>query len=561
MARQANRAQQRSETLEGEVLGDRDFAPPDIDSAAGALVEVQMASASVAAELTKAEIDQQISTAKKYPRSITTAARAIETLACMDPTTAAECIYTLKRDNKPIIGPSIRFAEIVFQSWGNCRVAARQTNLGKTHLEATGLYHDLETNAAVARSVSRSITRSDGKTRFSLDMIGVVSNAATSIALRNAILSGVPKAVWAKAFEKVLAVTRGTAETLVERRKAMVIKFAEAGATKEQVWAILGVNGPDDVSLDMLLMAGGILNSISQGETTLDALLADARVSTGQAPAGKNLGAAHGERTAASVDKPNGGLADSEQFTNPGPASDTKVGPKATRTADKGPAAQTAAEPEKPASDAQAGAGEGSGDDGAKASEVDDDAKIEQPAAEVTVKDEDPGEDEDVEEAFQASDEDEDEDDGTDLSEADAAEVEATDEADGTEPMIPGELTAFHITMTDARKWDDVLTALNELCRSAWWKAATVDQQDEALASAWSYIAALIDEGIDIPSHRKNPGVFRLWSLNQTDDKVVEGAWSDLATTSTYSKMPEGGRNALIKDKQRVLAKLRAANA
>lgn len=278
-------------------------------------------------------------------------------------------------------------------------------------------------------------------------------------------------------------------------------------------------------------------------------------------PEGKNLGAAHGERTAASVDKPNGGLADSAQFTNPGPASDTKVGPKATRTADKGPAAQTAAEPEKPASDAQAGAGEGSGDDGAKASEVDDDAKIEQPAAVATVKDEDPGEDEDVEEAFQASDEDEDEDDGTDLSEADAAEVEATDEADGTEPMIPGELTAFHITMTDARKWDDVLTALNELCRSAWWKAATVDQQDEALASAWSYIAALIDEGIDIPSHRKNPGVFRLWSLNQTDDKVVEGAWSDLATTSTYSKMPEGGRNALIKDKQRVLAKLRAANA
>lgn len=242
----------------------------------GEVLQPQGGLDSIAANLTRAEIDQQIATARRYPRSVTAVMRQIETLATLDEETAAECIYQLPRDGKKIIGPSVRFAEIVAQSWGNCRVAARITNEGKTHLEATGVYHDLETNMAIARSVPVRITKANGQ-RYGDDMVGTASAAGTSKALRNAILAGVPKGVWRSAFAKVQEVARGTAATLTTRRREALTAFKAIGVEAAAVFEVLGVKGEADISLDRMLDLRGVYTAINTGETTIGAMLAEVR--------------------------------------------------------------------------------------------------------------------------------------------------------------------------------------------------------------------------------------------------------------------------------------------
>lgn len=242
----------------------------------GEVLQSQGGLDSIAANLTRAEIDQQIATARRYPRSVTAVMRQIETLATLDEETAAECIYQLPRDGKKIIGPSVRFAEIVAQSWGNCRVAARITNEGKTHLEATGVYHDLETNMAIARSVPVRITKSNGQ-RYGDDMVGTASAAGTSKALRNAILAGVPKGVWRSAFAKVQEVARGTAATLTTRRREALTAFKALGVDSAAVFEVLGVKGEADISLDLMLDLRGVYTALNTGETTIGAMLAEVR--------------------------------------------------------------------------------------------------------------------------------------------------------------------------------------------------------------------------------------------------------------------------------------------
>src|SRR5687768_1964965 len=125
-----------------------------------ALIDTQMAT-----DLAKAEIDQQIATARAYPRSITKATQNILALATLDEGAAKECMYALPRAGKAILGPSIRLAEIVGGQWGNNRVAARvvAVNRQEKYVEAEGVFHDLETNAAVKSVVRRRIVDSKGR--------------------------------------------------------------------------------------------------------------------------------------------------------------------------------------------------------------------------------------------------------------------------------------------------------------------------------------------------------------------------------------------------------------
>jgi hypothetical protein len=149
---------------------------------------------SLAVAMQKAEIDQQISTAKAYPRVISRIVGNILSLATLDEETAKECIYALPRANKAIKGPSIRLAEIIASQWGNCRQAARVVHVDRfeKYVEAEGVFHDLESNSATTQRVRRRISDKNNKL-LTEDMIIVTGNAACSIAKRNAILGGRPE--------------------------------------------------------------------------------------------------------------------------------------------------------------------------------------------------------------------------------------------------------------------------------------------------------------------------------------------------------------------------------
>lgn len=231
---------------------------------------------SMAISLSRAEIDQQIATARAYPRSIDRAMRNIMTLATLDETTAEECVYALPRGGKPIKGPSARFAEIIVGQWGNCRVAARVVHVDRTDkfVEAEGVFHDLETNMARRALVRRPIRDKHGRL-LTEDMIIVTGNAACSIASRNAILAGVPKGVWRKAYERCEQVIAGTVETLAVTLDKTMKAFAAFGVTPERVCAAIGVSGMADIKIDHIPTLRGMFAALKNGEATVEEMFPD----------------------------------------------------------------------------------------------------------------------------------------------------------------------------------------------------------------------------------------------------------------------------------------------
>jgi hypothetical protein len=219
------------------------------------------------AVLNKSEIDQQIATAKKYPRSIVSFRKEALQLATLDETTAAECIYALPRDGKTIEGPSARFAEIINYSWGNTRAGARTISEEGDFVKSQGVFYDLEKNTAISYEVSRRIVDRNNK-RFKADMIGTTSNAACSIALRNAILKGIPKALWKPIYDAARKVVAGDFSTLANRREEALKAFAIYGVKPEAIYATLGVNGKEDITIDHMVILKGIYTAIQEGDTT-----------------------------------------------------------------------------------------------------------------------------------------------------------------------------------------------------------------------------------------------------------------------------------------------------
>ena len=217
----------------------------------------------------RGEIEQQIATARRYPRSVKRFRDEALELVTLSESVAGQCVYALPRDGKVIEGPSARFAEIIASSWGNCRAGARVVDDRGEFVVAQGVFHDLERNVAITYEVQRRITGKNGR-RYSADMIGVTANAACSIALRNAVLKGVPKAFWEDIYSEARRVIMGDVKTLANRRSAAIAEFQRFGVTPAQLWAKLGVEGVEDVGLDHLVVLRGLLTAIKEGDTTAE---------------------------------------------------------------------------------------------------------------------------------------------------------------------------------------------------------------------------------------------------------------------------------------------------
>lgn len=222
--------------------------------------------------INRGEYDIQIATAHKYPRSVKSFRDQALQLATLNEAIAQECNYALPRKDKngqvkTIEGPSIRFAEIVGSCWGNAHVGTRVINDDGEFITAQAVFHDLERNWKVVEEVQRRVTDSKGR-RYSADMIGVTANAARSIAMRNAVLHGVPKAFWEDIRLRARHVAAGNVTTLATKRLEAVKSFAVYGVTEAQILAMLGRPGMEDVTIDDLSTLFGILTAVKDGEVT-----------------------------------------------------------------------------------------------------------------------------------------------------------------------------------------------------------------------------------------------------------------------------------------------------
>lgn len=241
--------------------------------------------------ISRAELDNAITTARAYPRSLRKFVKECMEMATLNEKVAEECFYALPRDSKTVEGPSTRLAEIVASAWGNCRAGARVVDEGAEFITAQGVFHDLERNVHVTMEVRRRITGKSGR-RFSADMIGVTGNAACSIALRNAVFRGVPKAFWSDIYDAARKASVGDVKTLANRRADALAYMQKLGASEAMVLATLGVQGVEDIGIDELATLTGIKNAIKEGDTTVDQAFAAPKPAAAAAPPAERKGVA-----------------------------------------------------------------------------------------------------------------------------------------------------------------------------------------------------------------------------------------------------------------------------
>lgn len=238
-------------------------------------VEAMEVEVGVGAALHREEVSQQISTAKRFPRSISRFINDVTAMATLSESVAEGCCYAIPREGRTIEGPSARMAEIVAHAWGNCRAGARIIDDSGDFVIAQGIFIDLERNTAISYEVRRRIVDRRGN-RFSPDMIAVTANAAASIALRNAVFKGVPKAFWMDAYEKARGIIAGNADTFAKRRDAALEFLNNKYAVKlPRVLNVLKddagnpLRGINDITAEHLVTLRGIVTALKENEISV----------------------------------------------------------------------------------------------------------------------------------------------------------------------------------------------------------------------------------------------------------------------------------------------------
>ena len=254
--------------------------------------QIEIVESSALEQMERAQIDVQISTAKRYPRVLSVVKQQMLAFATLDQDTASSCFFTLPArkggDGKPIQGPSIRMAEIALSTYGNIRAGARVIADDGKVLTIQGICHDLQTNVCITVETKRKITMKDGR-RYSDDMVVMAGNAGCSIALRNATFRVVPLALVKPIYEAAKKTAIGDAKTLVQRRAGALEHFTKMGVTKDKVFLTLGVKAIDDIGLDHLEVLIGYANAIRDGETSIDEVF-NRKPEAGEAPTGAAAG-------------------------------------------------------------------------------------------------------------------------------------------------------------------------------------------------------------------------------------------------------------------------------
>lgn len=228
----------------------------------------------------KANVDAQVSTAKRYPRNISRAVDNSIALATLDNETAQSMGYALQRGGKPITGPSVHLAKLVVSNWGNMRTEAKVVSVTDKEVISRGTAWDLENNVASAFEVRRKITGKDGR-RFNEDMITVTGNAANSIAYRNAVFAVVPKGIVDKIYKAAQKQITGdlSDEDKLIKRRANAIKFFndEYAITEDEVLKLCGKQTVKQIKADEIALLIGIMQSLKDGDTTVDELMKSIR--------------------------------------------------------------------------------------------------------------------------------------------------------------------------------------------------------------------------------------------------------------------------------------------
>ncbi len=221
------------------------------------------------------EIDVQITTAHRFPRSMDTFMKRASDMVSMDRETAESCIYRrpVGKDydtgkQKIAEGMSIRMAEIVGACYGNLRVSSRIIEQTPRYVKVEGVAHDLENNYAAKSEVIESTVDKYGKPYSERQRI-TMAKAALAKAHRDATFKVVPRALCKPVLNKAIKVVAG-GKTIEARRKAAHDWIETLEINEKRVWNILGINGIGDVGEEHLIDLLGLKTAIDDGDLKID---------------------------------------------------------------------------------------------------------------------------------------------------------------------------------------------------------------------------------------------------------------------------------------------------
>ena len=176
-----------------------------------------------------------------------------------------------------------RFAEIIVANYGNCRVSGAIVDESADYITARGLFHDLESNMATSVEVQRRIVDSKGR-RFNADMIVTTGNAAVSIAIRNATLRGIPRALWKSLYDKACEIISGGGHDAATIEKALAY-CEKRGIARERVLKFLEVEDVSEIMPEHIVKLRGAWQAVADGETTPEELFKTEAPPAPEAPA------------------------------------------------------------------------------------------------------------------------------------------------------------------------------------------------------------------------------------------------------------------------------------
>ena len=234
------------------------------------IIDVQ--SVSVTEAQSRAEIDIQISTAKRFPRNAERATQNVLAVLAKDPDFAKQCVYSLPRGGKEISGPSVHLARFLASEYGNLRVDAKIVEIGDFMVTAQAVAFDLERNYAIRTEVKRRITDRKGQ-KFNDDMIIVTCNAGLAIALRNAIMQVIPATVTTRVYEaaqKSIVGDVSSEQSLLKRRKEVMDGFLNTyNVTEPEILSLLQLETINQIQGPQLLTLVGLAQALKDGDTTV----------------------------------------------------------------------------------------------------------------------------------------------------------------------------------------------------------------------------------------------------------------------------------------------------
>ena len=241
-------------------------------------LEIEVQGTDTIAALERAQVDMQIATAKRYPRTLSKVKADMLSLATLDEETAAGTFFTLPArkggDGKPIQGPSVRMAEIALSAWGNLKAGARVIADDGKSIVAQAVVIDLEKNVSVSIEVRRRVTTKEGR-RYSEDMVNTTANAACSIALRNATFRVVPAALIRPIYEQAKRVAVGDVKSLTSKRADVIGRLKKMGASEAAIFGAVGATKLEDIDSEKLAELIGFGTAIKEGSATLEEVFVD----------------------------------------------------------------------------------------------------------------------------------------------------------------------------------------------------------------------------------------------------------------------------------------------